>query len=155
MKAHFPSDRQSALYVLGGIVAVIGVFGLIAAWNTGFTEATGVEVIDVPADYMWGRQFAFNPLGALCMAGVGMLTLVVAGTRLRGLAVATAAASGMVALLTLVQLGADGELLGSRAGNVSLLVATAAALLAIALSPAEPDEGATAPSGSGGPNEVA
>ena len=142
MRGRFPADRQAALYVLGGIVTAIGVFGLVAARNIGFTEAAGVEVIDVSADYMWGRHLAFNPLGALCVAGIGMLTLVAAATRLRGLAVATAAASGMVALFTLVQLGTDDELLGSRAGNVALLVATAAALLAIALSPSAPDEGA-------------
>ena len=135
MSGRFAIDRRVTLYAMGGLLATIGLFGLLAARSLGFTEAQGVEVVDVSADYVWGRQLAFNPLGALCVVGVGLATLAVAATRLRWLAVGTAAAALGLALVTTLQLGGDDQILGSRAGNVVLLTAVAVALLVMALTP--------------------
>jgi hypothetical protein len=135
MSGRFAIDRQVALYAMGGLVLALGLFGLLAARSLGFTEAQGVEVVDVTADFMWGRQLAFNPLGALCVVGVGVATLAAAATRLRWLAVGTAVVAFGLALLTTLQLGRDDQILGSRAGNVALLVAASATLLVLALTP--------------------
>jgi hypothetical protein len=135
MSGRFAIDRQVALYGMGGLVLALGLFGLVAARSLGFTEAPGVEVVDVTADFMWGRQLAFNPLGALCVVGVGVATLAAAATRLRWLAVGTAVVALGLALLTTLQLGRDDQILGSRAGNVALLVAASVTLLVLALTP--------------------
>lgn len=141
MSDRFPHDRQAPLVVLGALVVGLGVFGLIAARSLGFTEAPGVAVIDVTDDFMWGRQLAFNPLGALAMLGVGLGTLATAATRRQSLAIATAAAATLIALATLSQLGAEDQILASRAGNVALLVAVALAVSTLALTPAAPGRG--------------
>lgn len=138
MTGRFPRERQVPTYLLGALVVGVGLLGAVAARHLGWTEPRGVEVIDVTADYMWGRQLAFNPLGALCMLGIGLATLATAATRRRSLAIATVIAATLLALATLRQLGADDQVLGSRAGNVALLVAVAVAVAALALTPAVP-----------------
>lgn len=146
MNAPFPVERRRALYVLGALVVLVGLGGLLAARDLGLTDAPGAIVVDVADDFLWGRQFAFNPLGALVTVCIGALVLAVAATRSRPAGLALAAATAAVAGITLVQLGADDQLFGARAGNVALLLAVVVTLVGITATPDAQDSSSADPS---------
>lgn len=135
MSGKLPGERRVALQVVGAVVLVVGLAGLLAARRLGLTDAPGVEVVDVTADFMWGRQFAFNPLGAIVLSLIGAAILASAATRSKAVAFGTAATAGAVAVVSFVQLGQPEQLFAARAGNVSLLVGVVITLLAIAMTP--------------------
>lgn len=128
------SRAQRAERILATAVVVVGLAGLAVSRGLAFTEAKGQFLVDVPGDYLWGRQLAFNPLGALLMIGVGLLVLGALRTRRSAVVLGVAGVAVALAVATTADLARSHPTLGSRAGNVALLLALGVGITAIELS---------------------
>ncbi|MGH9024189.1 MAG: hypothetical protein ACRDV9_14005 [Acidimicrobiia bacterium] len=131
---------QRAERILAMVIAAAGLAGLVASRHLDFINPRGTFLIDVPGDFVWGRQLAFNPLGALLMLAVGLLALGAVQTRRSSLVLVAAALAIALAVGTAVDLARRDPTRGSRAGNAALRLALGLGLGAIELSVREEPE---------------
>jgi hypothetical protein len=128
------SRLRRAEQILAVTIVAVGLAGLVVSRDVDSTAPKGAFLLDVPGDYIWGRQLAFNPLGALLMLGMGVLALGAVSTGRRPVVLSAAGAAVALAVVTTFDLTQSNPALGSRAGNVALLLALGVGLAAIELS---------------------
>ena len=118
---------------LGTLGLVVGIAGLIVARNAGFTSADGGILFQRTDDMIWGKLFAFSPLGALVTIALAAIALLGAWIRARALVLVAAAGYAICALQVIVQFGRSDNVFASRGGNLSLFLALAVGLAILAL----------------------
>lgn len=134
---------RRAELVLAGLAIVIGVCGLIVARDLGFTAASGGVLFERTDDMLWGKLFAFSPLGAIVTIALASLAMLGAWVRQRTLVLVAAGGFAICALQVIVQFGRSDNVLGVRGGNLALFLAMAAGLATLAFA----DAGETTDSG--------
>lgn len=125
---------RRAGHVLALTTTATGALGLIISRHLALTATPGAFLVDVPGDYIWGRQLAFNPLAALLTVGAGLLALAAVHSARRPATLTAAGAATALALATTADLTRTHPTLGARAGNVALLLALGVGLTALELS---------------------
>lgn len=115
-----PDANRRAALVIASVALVSGVAGAIAARGLPFTAPRGALV---------GSLMAFNLLGAIVTIALAGVAMLAAWRRGRVLLQLAGDGFGLAALLQLVQLGRDANLLGGRASTFSFFVFAAVGIM--------------------------
>jgi len=128
--------RQAGL-LIGGVVVLVGLIGLWLSRDLGWTESPGELVLPYRDDYVWAKHFSFNPLLALLTLAAGVLTVVGFAADLRLARGAAMIGCALLAVAINVDLSSNDQVLGSRGGNVALMLMVVMGLLTLELTPRE------------------
>ncbi len=126
--------RRAGL-LIGGVVVLVGLAGLWLGRDLGWTESPGELVLPYRDDYIWAKHFSFNPLLALVTLAAGVLTVVGFAADLRLARVAAMIGCALLAVAVNVDLSSNDQVLGSRGGNVALMLMVVVGLVTLELTP--------------------
>lgn len=129
--------------ILAGLGIVVGICGLVAARDLEFTAATGGVLFERTDDMIWGKLFQFSPLGSIVTVVLASVAMLGARIRQRVLVLAAAGGFGICALQVIVQFGRSENVFGVRGGNLSLFLAFAVGLGALAIADVDGDTAST------------
>ncbi len=126
--------RRAGLLIGGGVV-LVGLIGLWLSRDLGWTESPGELVLPYRDDYVWAKHFSFNPLLAIVTLVAGVLTVVGFAADLRLARRAAVLGCAVLAVAINVDLSSNHQVLGSRGGNVALMLMVAVGLVTLELTP--------------------
>lgn len=120
--------RWRAATIIAFVTLIASVAGFIAALGDPFAN---------PKGSLLGKLLYFSQLGAIVTAALSLVALAGAVARKRPLLLLAGSGFAACAMLTVIQTGRDPNWLGGRGNTISLFLACAVGLVALALSPAE------------------
>ncbi len=126
--------RRAGL-LIGGAVVLVGLVGLWLSRDLGWTESPGELVLPYRDDYVWAKHVSFNPLLALVTLAAGVLTVVGFAADLRLARAAAVIGCALLAVAINVDLSSNDQVLGSRGGNVALMLVVVVGLVTLELTP--------------------
>lgn len=121
-----PAAARRAELCIAGLVAVVGLWGLVLAREVSFTSERGARIAD---------SVEFSPFGALITIGFAVLAGAGAAAGAQRVVLAAGLAFGVAAVAALLVLGTDANWFGARGSNVSMLLGAAVGLVVLALAP--------------------
>jgi hypothetical protein len=126
-----PTAARRAELWIAGLVAAVGLWGLLLARDVSFTSPRGARIAD---------SVEFSPFGALVTIGLALLAGAGAAIGAQRVVLAAGVAFGFIAVVVLLVLGRDANWFGARGSNVSMLLGASAGLIALALAPRAPGD---------------
>lgn len=120
--------RRAELWI-SGLVAAVGLWGLLLARDITFTGARGARIAD---------SVQFSPFGALVTIGLALLAATGAVLGAERVVLLAGLAFGLTAVVVLLVLGTEANWFGARGSNVSMLIGASAGLVVLAVVPRAP-----------------
>jgi hypothetical protein len=117
--------RRTELWI-AGVVAAVGLWGLVLTRDVPFTSDRGARIAD---------SVEFSPFGALVTTGLALVAGAGALAGAQRVVLAAGIAFGVAAVAVLLTLGTEANWFGARGSNVSLLLGASVGLVVLALAP--------------------
>jgi hypothetical protein len=121
-----PAAARRAELWIAGIVAVVGLWGLVLARDVSFTSDRGARIAD---------SVEFSPFGALLTIALALLAGAGAAAGAQRVVLAAGVAFGLAAMAVVLVLGKEANWFGARGSNVSLLLGASVGLIVLAVAP--------------------
>jgi hypothetical protein len=121
-----PAAARRAELWIAGIVAVVGLWGLVLARDVSFSSDRGARIAD---------SVEFSPFGALLTIALALLAAAGAAAGAQRVVLAAGVTFGVAAVAVVLVLGKETNWFGARGSNVSLLLGASVGLILLAVAP--------------------